>query len=39
VNKQFLEKLLAQWGNLEKTTPAIPNNIYEKARKMADKPA
>jgi len=38
MNKEFLEKLLAQWGNLEKIAPAIPNNIYQKASKMADVP-
>jgi hypothetical protein len=24
------------WGNPEKISPAIPNHIYEKPRKMAD---
>ncbi|MFI5138023.1 MAG: SLATT domain-containing protein [Sphingobacteriales bacterium] len=39
VDKGFLEKLITQWGNLEKISPAIPNNIYEKAMKMANTPA
>jgi hypothetical protein len=39
VDKGFLEKIIAQWGNLEKISPAIPNNIYEKAMKMANTPA
>jgi hypothetical protein len=39
VNKEFLRKLLAEWGNLEKTSPAIPNATYNKARNMAKIPA
>jgi hypothetical protein len=38
VDKAFLEKLMIQWGNLEKNAPAIPNGIYQKAQKMTETP-
>lgn len=37
LTKDFLEQIMKKWGELEKASPDIPNNIYKNAQALVEK--